>query len=183
MLPKELQFTYSDYKEFPEDGKRYEILEGRLLMVPSPFTPHQRISFKLSHCLGSYIEGKGAGEMFCAPYDVVLSEITVVQPDIIYVSKENSKIITEENIKGIPDLVIEIVSKTSKKNDETTKKMIYAQSNIKEYWAAYPESKEIKVYVGPEKGYFLWKTFSIEDLLSTPTFPDLNLKLTDVFAG
>lgn len=89
-------------------------------------------------------------------------------------------IITEENIKGVPDLVIEIVSKTSKKTDETTKKMIYAQSNIKEYWIVYPESKEIKVYIEPKKGYFLWKTFSTEDSLSTPTFPDSNLSLNDV---
>lgn len=183
MLPKELQFTYSDYKDFPEDGKRYEILEGRLLMVPSPFTPHQRVSFELSLQLGLHIKRKDMGVIFCAPYDVVLSEVTVVQPDIIYVSKENSKIITEENIKGVPDLVIEIVSKTSKKNDETTKKMIYAQSNIKEYWIVYPESKELKVYAEPEKGYFLWKSFSKEDLLSTPTFPDLNLTLNDIFAG
>ena len=181
MLPKELQFTYADYKDFPEDGKRYEILEGRLLMIPSPFTPHQRVSGNLYVCLSNHVKSKNLGVVFHPPYDVVLSEINVVQPDIIYVSKENSRIITEANIKGTPDLLIEIVSKTSKKNDEITKKMIYAQSSVKEYWIVYPESKEIKVYVESEKGYILWKKFSNNDTVSTPALPNLNLNLAEMF--
>lgn len=181
MLPKEFQLTYSNYKDFPEDGKRYEILEGRLLMVPSPFTPHQRISGKLYRHLSNYVEKNNLGEVFHPPYDVVLSELNVVQPDIIYVSKENSNIITEENIKGVPDLVIEIVSKTSRKNDETTKKMIYARSNIKEYWIVYPESKTINVFTKPEQGYVLWKEFLTTDTLSTPTFPDIKLDIAKIF--
>lgn len=181
MLPKELQFTYADYIDFPEDGKRYEILEGRLLMVPSPFVPHQRISFNLSLYLGAYVKEKKIGEILCAPCDVVLSEINVVQPDIVFVSKKNSGIVAEDNIKGAPDLLIEIISNSSKKNDEATKKRIYAQSNVLEYWIVYPESKEIKVYIEPEKGYILWKSFSKEDLLFTPTFSDLKLNLKEVF--
>lgn len=182
MLPKELQFTYSDYKEFPEDGKRYEILEGRLLMVPSPFINHQRVSGRLFWHINKYVKENGLGEIFHPPCDVILSEINVVQPDIIFISKENAQIITEENIKGTPDLLIEILSKTSKKNDEIIKKKIYANNQVNEYWIVDPVGSSVKVYVEPKKGYKLLKEFFEVDTISTPTFPELNLSLQFIFS-
>lgn len=181
MLPKELQFTYSDYKDFPEDGKRYEILEGGLLMVPSPFSLHQAVSINLAFSLVTHVKENKLGKIFCAPFDVVLSEITVVQPDIIFISTNNSGILTEENIKGVPDILMEIISKSSRKNDEILKKRIYAQSGVNEYWIIDPEHKQIEIYMEPHKGYTLWKKFSSGDIVFTPTFPKLNLSLTELF--
>ena len=182
MLPKELCFTYSEYKDFPPDDKRYEILEGRLLMVPSPFIPHQSMSRNIELCLYNYVKEKNLGKIFNAPCDVILSEINVVQPDIIFVSNEKINIITYKNIKGAPDLLIEILSDSSKKNDTETKKKIYAQSNVKEYWIVDPEEKNIKVFTNLKKRYVLWKEFFEVDLLSTPAFPELKMNLKEVLS-
>ncbi len=109
--PKRIEvFTYEDYLQLPDDGKRYEIIDGELYMSPAPTTPHQRISGNFFGPIWYFLQQNPIGEIYSAPTDVPFSEIDVLQPDIIFFSKEKIDILTRENIQGAPDLVIEVLS-------------------------------------------------------------------------
>ena len=116
--------TYEDYVEFPDDGKRHEIIEGGHYMTPAPRIKHQRISGRLFAALNGVATSSRLGEVFAAPCDVVLSDENVVQPDLVFVSSVRADIVTEENVQGAPDIVIEILSDSSRKKDEVTKRKL-----------------------------------------------------------
>ncbi|MFN3976216.1 MAG: Uma2 family endonuclease [Aquificaceae bacterium] len=137
-------FTYEDYLRLEED-KRYEVLEGELLEMPASTTFHQKIVGNLYHLFRSYQKEKGAGDFYLSPVDVVLSEDVVVQPDIVFISKERLDIVKEKGIFGAPDLVVEVVSPSTFKRDTEDKRRIYAKHGIKEYWLVFPEEKGIEV--------------------------------------
>lgn len=131
------------FKLLPE-GSLAEVIENNLYMSPTPIAPHQRMVRKLLVKLDAWIEEGNLGEVFIAPFDVYLDENTnAVQPDIIYVSNENSGIVDEEStIHGVPDLLIEILSPGNKNYDLETKKNLYEKFGVKEYWAIDPLTKE-----------------------------------------
>jgi Uma2 family endonuclease len=107
MVKSKIKFTYKDYKNLPEsETKRYELLEGELVMVPSPTTYHQRISWNVGRILGDFVAKHDLGVIYHAPLDVVFSQEDVAQPDILFIPKAHSQIITDENIQGAPDLII-----------------------------------------------------------------------------
>jgi len=180
-----IKFTYKDYKSLPEsETRRYELLEGELLMVPSPSTYHQRISRNLEHLLWEFVCAKGLGEVFNAPLDVVLGEggkCEVVQPDILYVSKERSHIITEAEIKGAPDLIIEILSPATANRDRNYKRTLYARHGVTEYWIVDPEAKAVEVLTLRESGLELVKAYAETDTLESPLLPGLEIDLKEVF--
>lgn len=158
-IPENLKLTYGDYLLLPED-KRYEIIEGELFMTPSPRTVHQRLIVKLFQLINDFVKKGKLGEVFIAPYDVILSKHDIVQPDIIFVSKENARIVTELNIQGTPDMVVEILSPSNKEIDLLLKKKLYAASGIKEYWITdpAPAKKSVKLFHLGKKGYEEVKT-------------------------
>jgi Uma2 family endonuclease len=175
-----IRFNYRDYLQLPE-GKRYEILDGDLLVVPAPNTRHQRISKKLEMALIQHVEGMGLGEIFDAPYDVILSEEDVVQPDILFVRKERMSIIREANISGAPDLVIEIVSPGTRQKDREIKRKIYARFGIQEYWIVDPDAAAIEVLTWSESGYSTAGIYRKPDSLSSPLLSELILPLREIF--
>jgi len=107
------KFTYQDYLNLPDDGKRYEVINGELIIVAAPNTLHQIASGNLEFALRTFLTKHKIGKIFDAPIDVVLSDNNVVQPDILFIAKNNYHIITEKNISGAPDLIIEILSPTT----------------------------------------------------------------------
>jgi len=176
-----IKFTYKDYKSLPEsETKRYELIEGELIMVPSPVTYHQRISRKLEFLLEDFVEKNKLGEIFYAPYDVHLGE-NVVQPDILFVSKEHSYVITEEEIKGAPDLVIEILSPATAERDRTYKKVLYARYGVSEYWIVDPEEKTIEVLTLKKEGYETFGIYKMQETLNSPLLLGLSINLTKIF--
>jgi Uma2 family endonuclease len=178
---KALKFTYSDYRLLPDNGKRYEILEGELLMSPSPNTKHQIVLLNLAAILKSFVERNNLGQIFIAPYDVVLSKYDVVQPDIIFISNKNKQIIKSTHIEGVPDLVIEIISPGSAQRDRIIKRKIYALHGIKEFWLVHPEKEQVQV-LRLEKGDFQRITeLTREDVLTSPMFSGLEIRLVEVF--
>lgn len=138
------KYTYKDYLLI-DDDKRYEVLRGGLIMVPAPFTIHQRLLIRLSVIFSNFIKEKKLGEVLVAPTDVVLSEDTVIQPDILFISKERLDIIKEAAIMGSPDLIVEIVSPSSASYDTVEKRDIYEEYGVKEYWLVFPQEKVIEV--------------------------------------
>jgi len=180
-LNTKIKFTYKDYKSLPEsETKRYELIEGELIMVPSPNEYHQRISRKIEFLLQDFVEKNKLGEVYYAPLDVHLGE-DVVQPDILFVSKARSKIITKEEILGAPDLVIEILSPATAERDRTYKKTLYARHGVQEYWIVDPEEKIVEVMTLGKTGFESSGVYGKMSTLKSTIFPDLTIKLSNVF--
>ena len=114
VLHEKKKYTYQDYCQLP-DEVRAEVLDGELLMSPSPFRKHQSISREIEFRLCQWVKTHPLGEVYNAPFDVVLSQYDIVQPDLLYLSYERKSILTEANVQGAPDLVIEILSSGDKK--------------------------------------------------------------------
>jgi Uma2 family endonuclease len=175
-----VRFTYHDYLLLPED-KRYEILDGDLHMVAVPNTDHQRISINLASALLQHVRKGELGQVLEAPFDVVLSEESVVQPDILFVCKERLGIIGELNLQGAPDLVIEILSAGTRSKDLEIKRKIYARFGVQEYWIVDPEAATVEVLVWSEAGYASAGVYGKSERLSSPLLPELELPLSEIF--
>ncbi|MEW6684221.1 MAG: Uma2 family endonuclease [Nitrospirota bacterium] len=168
---------------FPADGKRHEIISGEHYMTPAPSTRHQQISGNLLYLLKDFLRRTKAGQVFDAPTDVVLSPTDVVQPDLLFISKDRESIITENSIQGAPELMIEILSAATRKTDETTKRKLYERYGVIEYWIVDPELERVKVYrLGPN-GYDRADEWSREtnDVLTSPLLQELQIPLAQIF--
>jgi Uma2 family endonuclease len=175
-----MRFNYSDYLQLPED-KRYEILEGELYVVPAPNTRHQRVSKRIQVALIRQAEEKDLGEVFNAPYDVILSEETVTQPDILFVRKERLDIVAEANLTGAPDLVVEILSPGTREKDLAVKRKIYARFGVQEYWIVDPETNTVEVLEWKASGYSMIGIYGESERLASHLLPELALSLAEVF--
>jgi Uma2 family endonuclease len=178
-----VQFTYEDFLLFPNDGKRHELIEGDHCMSPSPKTTHQDTSGNLFNCIKEFLKRTHLGRVFAAPYDVVFSDVDVVEPDLVYVSAARSAIITEDNIQGAPDLVVEILSPSSRKTDEIIKRKLYERYGVAEYWIVDPELETVKVYRFVEGRYARVAELARETgaTLASPQFPGLTIPLDEIF--
>ena len=175
-----LRFTYQDYLQLSED-RRYEIVDGDLYMVPAPIPYHQKVSRNIEFQLHQHVLAHDLGEVFYAPCDVLLSETDVVQPDILFISKDRLSIITQTNIQGAPDLVVEILSPASEKRDRGAKQKLYARAGVTEYWIVDPTAKTVEVFSLEKTGYQRISLFNHADILRSPMFLDLSISLPDVF--
>ncbi len=136
----------SIYERLEDDGFYYQLVEGVLHVAPSPFTLHQRVSSRLNDLITSFLKTHPLGELFYAPLDVELNDLNIFQPDLLFISNNRLEIITEKRVVGAPDLVIEILSKSSRKVDLTTKYAVYEQSGVLEYWIVDPDEKRFSFY-------------------------------------
>ncbi|GJL49045.1 MAG: hypothetical protein NPIRA01_02720 [Nitrospirales bacterium] len=140
-----IKLTYEDYLGFPDYGKRHELIGGEHHVTPAPITKHQRIASNLQGYIFQHSQHTKQGRIFSAPTDVVLTDTDVVQPDILFIRSERLSIITRQNIQGAPDLVIEILSETTRQRNERLKRTLYEQHGVNEYWIADPELDSIKI--------------------------------------
>jgi Uma2 family endonuclease len=138
--------TYDDLLATPEDGGRYEIIEGELFVSPSPNTEHQWASGDLFGEMRNHVRGNNLGVVLSAPIDVKLSEHNFVVPDIAFVSLDRVQIISKQYINGAPDLMVEIISPSSKRRDRVRKAALYAMASVREYWIVDPEMKTVDVF-------------------------------------
>ena len=180
MKQANVRFNYHDYLQLPED-KRYEILDGELCVVPAPNIRHQTIGLNLKVALCRHAKNNRLGLILDAPCDIVLSQDTVVQPDVVFVSSERLSIVGAANISGPPDLVIEILSPGTRIRDLEIKRKLYARFGVREYWIVDPEAETVEVLCWTEAGYRTEALVSRVGTLSSPLFPGLNLNLTEIF--
>ena len=173
--------TYDDYLTLPDDGKKYEIIDGELIMTPSPLSVHQRILRNLVRIFDTYVSKNRLGEVLFAPLDVILSMTDVVQPDFIFVPQDRSDIITKKNIIAAPDLVIEILSESTETLDRVTKKGLYERYGVKEYWIVDPSARTVEQYVLENKSYRSVGTFKEHDVVEVKTIEGLPVKLSEIF--
>lgn len=181
--PNPQKLTYEDYLLIPEDGKRHEIIDGEHCVTPAPTPRHQKVILRTVRLLDSFVEERGLGEVYVSPVDVVLSRTDVLQPDVLYISRERLSIITEKNLSGPPDLVVEVLSDSTRRRDEVLKLHRYGELGVPEYWMLDPERKTAKVYRQEEDGLRLAAELSAEagDVLATPLLPGLTIPLRALF--
>ena len=176
----QLKLTYADYLTTPED-KRYELLDGELLTTPVPDELHQRTLAELGYQLISFIKANSLGRIYYSPTDVVLSDVDVVQPDLLFVSNERMHIITPAGMRGAPDLVVEILSPATADRDKGYKRALYARHGVSEYWIVGTDAGVITVLLLGDEGYEVIGTFGEGDTLTSPTLEGFSLKVDDVF--
>lgn len=143
--PYVVHVTYDDLKRLPDDGRRYEILEGQIYMSPSPTTRHQWTSGRLYLLLARWAAEKAGGKVFYAPMDVLLAYDTVVQPDLIWVSPDRVDVLVKDIIEGAPDLVVEILSPGTSERDRGIKMQVYARHGVREYWLVDTDARTVEM--------------------------------------
>ena len=173
--------TYEDYRRAPDD-KRYELLNGELMMVPAPNMRHQRVLQRLFRDLDRFTEEHGLGEVYVAPVDVVLSDTDVVQPDVLFISRAREDRITDENVRGAPDLVIEILSPSTADRDLGHKHELYGRHGVLEYWVVDPVAETVAVHRQRDGRLERARTFGHGDSVGTALLHGLQRKLDDLFA-
>jgi Uma2 family endonuclease len=177
------RFTYEDYLNFPQDGRRHELIDGEHVVTPSPVRRHQELVVRLTAAMEVYLRGRPIGHVFVAPFDVILSDLDVVEPDLLYISNERSEILRDW-VHGAPDLVVEILSPGTRKVDEITKRRLYDRVGVKEYWIVDPELDAVKIFHRAEDGTFpriAELTREAQGLLTTPLLPAFSLSLDELF--
>ena len=172
------RLAYEDYASLPDD-ERYELIDGELVIMPSPKVIHQRLILGLAWIL-QRLEGTGLGELFVAPLDVILSDFDVVQPDIIFVSNARAHII-DDYIRGAPDLVVEILSPSTADYDRTVKRELYERYGVPEYWLVDPYAKTVTILRLSADGYNVHAVYGEGDALSSPTLAGFSLNLSELF--
>ncbi len=140
-------WTVADYEQLPDDGPRYEIVQGDLRMAPAPLVGHQDVSIRLAFLLFDRITNRGLGRVLAAPTDVELAFDTILQPDLLVVLPENRAQITSHRVIGPPDLIIEITSPSTASYDRREKRDAYARAGVREYWIADPATQTVELLV------------------------------------
>ena len=175
-----LKLTYEDYASLPDD-ERYELIDGELITMPSPKEIHQRLLLLLGSWWLGFVLERRLGSVYVAPFDVVLSATNVVQPDLIFVSSARARIITEDNIRGAPDLLVEILSPSTERRDRIVKRDLYARHGVREYWLIDPYAKTVTVLILGAGGYDTHAVYGEGDTLTSPTLPGFALDLGELF--
>jgi Uma2 family endonuclease len=159
----------------------YEIFDGESVAVPISEPKHQSVTLKIAAGLLHHIENRKLGWVFQAPCNLVLSEGIVIQPDVLFVGWKRRNIIRETNLRGTPDLVVEVISRTTRDRDLKIKKRLYARYEVPEYWIADPADGSIEPLVWSELGFVSVGKFRKSDRLCTPLLPSLNLRTSTIF--
>jgi Uma2 family endonuclease len=165
--------TYRDYEALPADGRRYELHEGELAVTPAPGTRHQRVIGTMHVLLHTHVKAHRLGEVFLSPVDCILSDTTVVQPDLVYVDPTRAPLVSERGIEGSPTLVVEILSPSTIAIDRSIKLQLYRRCEVPYYWIIDPEAQTVEAYGLAEGGYTLLARVSGAGPVSLPPFRDL----------
>ena len=182
MLNPKVKMTVRDYMSLPEsEEKRYELIDGELYMVPAPTFWHQKISGRLFKILIDFVLERGLGEVAYAPLDVVLSDQDVFQPDIMFVSVERAGIIGSQ-IRGAPDLVVEVLSPGTAERDRNVKRSRYARFGVREYWIVDPEARSIEIMQAGETGFEIVRVYPQGVIAASPLLEGLRIDVSHIFA-
>jgi Uma2 family endonuclease len=180
MVEPRVKLTVADYMATPDD-EHYQLLDGELILAPSPTDRHQAIVGNIYFFLRQFVNDAHAGRIRVAPLDVVLAEHDVAQPDILFVSNERRSIITAANIQGAPDLLVEILSPSTQRRDRGYKQDLYARHGVGEYWLVDPEAETVEVLTLTGEEFSPAAIFTKEETLVSPLLPGLAIDLEKVF--
>jgi Uma2 family endonuclease len=176
--------TYDDFASFPDDGRRHELVNGKHVVTPAPVLRHQELSGRIFGAMFVHLRNHPVGAVYAAPMDVILSDKDVVEPDLLFVSNERRAVL-QDWVRGAPDLVVEILSPSSRRTDEVTKRHLYDRFGVREYWVVDPDIDSVKIYRRADDESFpraAELAAADDDVLRTPLLPGFALTLRDLFA-
>ncbi len=173
--------TYKDYEVLPADGRRYELHEGELSVTPAPSPRHQEISGNLFIALSDHVKRLGRGKAFYAPIDCILSDTTIVQPDLVYLATDRMAAISGRGIEGPPTLVIEILSPSTTQIDRSVKFQLYARYGVPYCWIVDPDARTIEAHDLAGNAYELTGRMEGERWVGLHPFPELPLEPASVW--
>jgi Uma2 family endonuclease len=139
-------YTVGDVRAMPDDRNRYETIAGELFVTPAPSLRHQTILKRLVRALDPYVEAHRLGDVWFAPVDVVYGPMTLVEPDLLFVSATRREILTEQEVTAAPDLVVEVLSPSTARTDRGRKRALYQETGVREYWIVDPERNRVEVW-------------------------------------
>jgi Uma2 family endonuclease len=176
------RLTYTDYVALPDDGRRYEILVGELAVTPAPGRRHQEIVGELFSLLHGHVKARGLGQVFVSPFDVILAETSVVQPDIVYVAIGRLGIVLERGVEGAPSLAVEVISPSTQQRDRGAKQELYARHGVPHLWIVDPEAHSIEARVLRSGAYVTQAQVVGEGLLRAEPFSDFAIPTSTLWA-
>lgn len=183
---RDTRLTYEDFLRFPDDGLRHELIDGVHYVTASPAWRHQELLGRLFLAVGNHLAAHpGIGHVVLSPFDTVFSQWDVVEPDLIFVAKNQLDIVTEANIQGAPALVVEILSPSTRKRDLGIKQQLFDRGGVQEYWVVDPIATAVVVYRrGPDGGLPKVSQLSADGTatLSTSLLPGFELSVAQLFA-
>ena len=180
--PAPVKLTYKDYVSLPDDGLRYEILDGELAVTPSPRTKHQLVSANLVVALATWVRSKKLGRIWHAPLDLILADTTIVVPDIIYVSKKRGAIVSERGLEAAPDLVIEILSRSTAQRDRGIKMQLYARYDVPRYWIVDASRHTLEIYALRDRDYERLAKYRDDDVVRTDVPAGFEIPLPELWS-
>lgn len=180
--PAQGEWTYADYARIPDDGQRYEVIEGVLYMAPAPTEPHQAANGWFVFYLIAHVQVPSLGRVYPAPFDVVLPSGATTQPDVLVVLNANFDIITPEKIVGAPDLVVEIASPSTATYDRSKKLGAYERAGVHEYWIVDPFAHTVELLVLEQDRYRSLGVFRGAAKLPSTVVPGLPVRVEQFFA-
>jgi Uma2 family endonuclease len=173
------KWTYEEYYLLNDD-RRYEIIDGNLLMAPSPDTWHQDWLNSLNLLITPFVRKHRLGRIFIAPLDVVLDPQNTVQPDLVFVASANTSIIQRRAIFGTPDLLVEMISPSSVRRDRHEKKALYARFGVKEYWIGDPANQSLEILTLKGRTYELLCSAELKGVLRSNVLPGFEFDLASI---
>ena len=179
------KLTYDDFVQFPDDGLRHELIDGEHYVTPAPRIIHERVVGRLFAALYNHLELNQAGEAFGSRVDVVLSPYDVVEPDVLVVLADQQKILTEENVRGAPAIVVEVLSAGTSRRDRDIKRVLYDRAGVREYWMVDPVRATVVRCVRNEAGALVNRAplrRSSGATLTSDLLPGFALALEKLFA-
>lgn len=179
--PRQGEWTYAHYALIPDDGNRYEIIDGVLYMSPGPNESHQRANSRIVMFLGNHIELTGLGRVYTTPFDVELGPHLVVEPDVLVILNANLHKIVEARIIGAPDLVVEILSPGTALRDRKKKRAAYASAGVREYWLVEPKLYTVEVLVLEAGAYRSIGVYSGRQTLPSVVVPNFPIQVQQFF--
>ena len=179
VIPK---ITFEEFRQFPIDGKRYELVRGEVHVTPAPNTRHQFILRRLVASLERHMARNPVGEFAFAPLDVRLASDIVFQPDLIFVSAARTEILGDDFVSGPPDIVVEILSPSTSAHDRAVKIPLYAQAGVPEIWIIDAQAKTVEILKLQGKKYFVDSILAGDQILTSSQLPDWKLPLGELFA-
>lgn len=179
--PRQGNWTYEMYAALPEDGHRYEIIQGMLMMSPAPEMAHQGVVSLIHNYLFNQIFSTNRGLVFTGPVDVVLSPQKVVQPDVLVLLADHLDQMQEKCIRGAPDLVVEVISPGSFTYDRMVKHDLYEQAGVSEYWLVNVREECMEVFVLEMGRYRSLGIFREEQVLQSRLVPQASVSVAQLF--
>ena len=181
----DMTWCYARWEQLPDDGNRYEVIDGVLYMTTSPSFFHQWIIMRLLHFVGFPAQEQGLAYAITAPVGVLMPGCDPVQPDFLLVRQDRAAIILDRRIRGVPDLIAEVLSPTNPEQDTEVKRRSYARAGVPEYWIVRPATRDVLVCWQPDPSlgdYAQVRLVAPDAELVPPTLP-LRVAVADLFAG